>query len=128
MNIDSFFDWSHLATFSGAVAAVVFVVQFLKLPLDKIKHMPTRAIVYTVSFVIQLLAQLFTQQEFSAQTVVLSALNAVLVALAAMALYEQAISEPEEKKNAEFLDAVELITGTGQVVVDDDDGDLDDGI
>ena len=27
---NAFFDWSYLATYSGAVAAVVFIVQFLK--------------------------------------------------------------------------------------------------
>ena len=43
--VNAFFDWSYLATYSGAVAAVVFIVQFLKLPIDRIGHVPTRVLV-----------------------------------------------------------------------------------
>ena len=98
MVAESFFSWANLATFSGAVAAVVFIVQFLKLPLDKLKRVPTRAIVYVVSLGVLLLAQLYGGQGFSLENVALAALNAVLVALSAMALYEQAVAEPEARK------------------------------
>lgn len=40
--VNAFFDWSYLATYSGAVDAVVFIVQFLKLPIDRLGHIPTR--------------------------------------------------------------------------------------
>lgn len=103
MTIDSFFNWSSLATFSGAVAAVVFIVQFLKLPLDKIKRVPTRIVVYFVSLVVLVLAQVFSGTTFSVETIALAVLNAVLVALSAMALYEQTISEPEARKNASLI-------------------------
>ena len=100
MTIDSFFNWSNLATFSGAVAAVVFIVQFLKLPIDKIKRIPTRIVVYFVSLVVLVLAQIFSGTAISINSVALAVLNAVLVALSAMALYEQTTAEPEARKNA----------------------------
>lgn len=105
MTIDSFFNWSSLATFSGAVAAVVFIVQFLKLPLDKIKRVPTRVVVYFVSLVVLVLAQVFSGTAFNAETIALAVLNAVLVALSAMALYEQGIAEPEARKNTVLIDS-----------------------
>lgn len=104
MVTESFFSWTGLATFSGAVAAVVFIVQFLKLPLDKLKRIPTRAVVYLVSLAVLLLAQFFTEQGFSLEGVALAALNSVLVALSAMALYEQAVAEPEAIKMETAID------------------------
>lgn len=90
------------ATYSGAVAAVVFIVQFLKLPIDRIGHVPTRALVYGVSLAVLLLAQLFTAQAFNVEVVALAALNAVIVAFAAMGVYERAIALPEAEKNSEL--------------------------
>ena len=102
--VHAFFDWRYLATYSGAVAAVVFIVQFLKLPVDKIGHVPTRALVYAVSLAVLLLAQLFTAQAFTPDVIALAALNAVLVAFAAMGLYERAIALPEAEKIADVTD------------------------
>jgi len=101
---DSFLSWPTLATFSGAVAAVVFLVQFLKVPLDKLKKVPTRIVVYVVSFTVLLVAKLFTEPQFTVETVALCLVNAVLVALSAMSLYEQTIAEPEATKNADIVD------------------------
>ena len=69
---DAFFDWSYLATYSGAVAAVVFIVQFLKLPIDKLGHVPTRVLVYVVSLAGLLLAQLFTGNAFTPEVIALA--------------------------------------------------------
>lgn len=96
---DAFFDWGYLATYSGAVAAVVFIVQFLKLPIDRIGHVPTRVLVYFVSLAVLLLARLFTEQAFTVKAVALTALNAMIVAFAAMGVYERAIAMPEAVKN-----------------------------
>lgn len=101
---DNFLSWPTLATFSGAVAAVVFLVQFLKVPLDTLKKVPTRIVVYGVSFVVLLVAKIFTEPQFNGETVALCIVNAVLVALAAMSLYEQTIAEPEAAKNANIVD------------------------
>lgn len=97
---DAFFDWGYLATYSGAVAAVVFIVQFLKLPIDRIGHVPTRVLVYFVSLAVLLLARLFTAQVFTVKAVVLTALNAMIVAFAAMGMYERVIAMPEAAKNS----------------------------
>lgn len=100
---ENFLSWSNLATFSGAVAAVVFLVQFLKIPLDKLKHVPTRLLVYAVSFVVLLLAHIFSGEAFGVETVALCLFNAVLVALTAMSVYEQTIAEPEAEKHDENI-------------------------
>ena len=101
---DNFLSWPTLATFSGAVAAVVFLVQFLKVPLDNLKKVPTRIIVYIVSFAVLLVAKIFTEPQFSVETVALCLVNAILVALSAMSLYEQAIADPEATKNTNIID------------------------
>ena len=45
----AFFDWETLGTFAGAVAVTVFIVQLLKLPLDKVWKVPTRAVCYMIA-------------------------------------------------------------------------------
>ena len=111
--VNAFFGWSYLATYSGAVAAVVFIVQFLKLPIDRIGHVPTRVLVYVVSLAVLLLAQLFTAQAFTPEVVALAALNAVIVAFAAMGVYERAIALPEAQKNDELVEAARLLSEEG---------------
>lgn len=111
--VNAFFDWSYLATYSGAVAAVVFIVQFLKLPIDKLGHVPTRALVYAVSLVILLLAQLFTGNAFTPEVIALAAFNAAIVAFAAMGVYERAIALPEMQKNDELVEAARLLSEEG---------------
>lgn len=110
---DAFFDWSYLATYSGAVAAVVFIVQFLKLPFDKLGHVPTRVLVYVVSLAVLLLAQLFTGNAFTPEVIALAVLNAVIVAFAAMGVYERAIALPEAEKNDELVEAARLLSEEG---------------
>ena len=110
---DAFFDWSYLATYSGAVAATVFIVQFLKLPIDKLGHVPTRVLVYVVSLAVLLLAQLFTGNAFTPEVIALAVLNAVIVAFAAMGVYERAIALPEAEKNDELVEAARLLSEEG---------------
>ena len=111
--VNAFFDWGYLATYSGAVAAVVFIVQFLKLPIDRIGHIPTRVLVYFVSLAVLLLAQLFTAQAFTPEVIALAVLNAVIVAFAAMGVYERAIALPEAQKNDELVEAARLMSEEG---------------
>lgn len=107
---ETLFDWGYLATYSGAVAAVVFIVQFLKLPVDRIGHVPTRVLVYFVSLAVLLLAHLFTAPKaFNVEVVALAALNAVIVAFAAMGIYERMIALPEAMKQSGA--AVQRATG-----------------
>ncbi len=108
---DTLFDWGYLATYSGAVAAVVFIVQFLKLPVDRIGHVPTRVLVYFVSLAVLLLAHLFTAPKaFDVEVVALAALNAVIVAFAAMGIYERMIALPEAMKKGGTTTAVQQAT------------------
>ncbi len=95
------FTWQYLATILGATAATVLIVQLIKLPLDKIGHIPTRYIVYVISLLILELATYFTSG-LTVETGILTALNAVIVALAAMGTYEVAVKRIEQHRaNAE---------------------------
>lgn len=81
------FTWQQLATIAGATAATLLIVQLLKLPIDKIWKLPTRIVVYVISLIILLLAQAFTTG-LTINSALLTAINAVIVALAAMGAYE----------------------------------------
>ncbi len=115
--VNAFFEWSYLTTYSGAVAAVVFIVQFLKLPIDRMGHVPTRVLVYVVSLAVLLLAQLFTGNAFTPEVIALALLNAVIVAFAAMGLYERAVALPEAEKNDELVEAARLLGSADFAVV-----------
>lgn len=91
------FTWAQLATIAGATAAVLLIVQMLKLPIDKVWKIPTRIVVYVISLIILLLATLFTDG-LTVQTGILTAVNAVIVALAAMGAYEMTFRKLDEKK------------------------------
>ena len=81
------FSWEQLATIAGATVATVLIVQLLKLPLDRVWKVPTRIVVYLIALVILLLATQFTTG-LTPQNGLLTAVNAVIVALAAMGAYE----------------------------------------
>lgn len=99
----TFLTWSILATFCGAVGLTLIIVQLIKLPLDKVLNVPTRYLVYAVCFLIMLAAQLLTGVGLSVGMIAVTAVNAALGALTAMALHERAIEMPEwEKLNAAY--------------------------
>ncbi len=79
--------WAYLATIAGATAATLLIVQFLKVPLDKIWKIPTRAFVYFVALTILLVATAFTIG-LTANTALLTVVNAFIVALTAYGSYE----------------------------------------
>ena len=81
------FTWQYIATIAGATAATLRIVQLLKLPLDKIWKIPTRVWVYIIALALMLAATTFTSG-LDLQTGLLTAVNAVIVALAAMGAYE----------------------------------------
>lgn len=94
----SFLSWDTLGTFAGATAAVVLIVQFLKVPVEKLTKVSTRILVYVVSLILLLAAAFFTGKAFTIDSIALCVFNAFLVALSSMSLYEQAIAEPEAAK------------------------------
>lgn len=77
----SFFDWSYLGTFAGALAAVALITELIK-GLPALKKVPTQFVSWVLAFVILILAQLFTGT-LSAQSAALSVLNGAMVSLAA---------------------------------------------
>lgn len=81
------FSWEQLATIAGATLATLLVVQLLKLPIDKVWKIPTRIVAYVIALVIMILATHFTVG-LTWNNTILAAVNAVIVALAAMGAYE----------------------------------------
>jgi len=79
--------WEQLMTIAGATLATLLVVQLLKLPLDKIWHIPTKIVAYIIALVIMLLATHFTIG-LTWSNGLLAAINAVIVALASWGSYE----------------------------------------
>lgn len=98
------FTWEYLATIAGATVATLLIVQLLKLPLDKVWKIPTRIWAYVIALIILLLATQFTVG-LTLNNVLLTAINAVIVALAAMGAYEITFRKLE---------------GPGQIVEDED--------
>lgn len=91
------FTWEQLATIAGATAAVVLIVQFLKLPLDHIWKIPTRIVVYLIALLILLIATAFTTG-LTPQNAILTAVNAFIVALSAMGAYELTFKKYDIKR------------------------------
>lgn len=81
------FSWDQLATIAGATLATLLAVQLLKLPIDKVWKIPTRIIAYLIALVIMILATYFTTG-ITWNNAILAAVNAIVVALAAMGSYE----------------------------------------
>ena len=116
----AFLDWKILATFSGAVGLTVILVQWLKLPLDKVWHIPTRYLVYVVCLSIMVLGQVFTGVTLSLEIIALTMLNAVLGTFAAMSLYERAIEAPEWESTKDlryYMETGQLPEGVADIVM-----------
>ena len=90
------FTWQYLATIAGAIAATLLIVQLIKLPLDKVWHIPTRIIVFLIALIILELATYFTSG-LDWSSAILTALNAVIVAVGAMGLYEMTFAKSDGK-------------------------------
>ena len=88
------YDWASLGTIAGATAATLMIVQLIKAPLDKVLKIPTRLVVYAIALIIMLLAQIFGGG-LTAESAVLAAINAVMVALSAYGAYEVTFKNAE---------------------------------
>ena len=89
--------WDQLATIAGAAMATMLIVQLLKLPLDKVWKIPTRIIVFLIAAIVMLLATYFTKG-LTANTALLTLMNAVIAALTAMGGYELTFHKLENRK------------------------------
>ena len=96
------FTWTQLATIAGATLATLLIVQLLKLPLDKVWHIPTRIIVYVIALIILLLATYFSEG-LTVSSGLLTAVNAVIVALAAMGAYEMSFKAMDDRKKEQEI-------------------------
>lgn len=90
--------WEFLGTMAGAVSATTLIVQFIKIPLDKVWRIPTRFIVYFISFFI-LVAVDGVSGTLTPERFLLAALNAIIVAMAAMGTYENTFKKIEHSKD-----------------------------
>lgn len=86
------FTWQYLATIAGAAAFTLLVVQFFKVPLDKVWKIPTRLLAYIIALATMLVATGFTTG-LDAQTAMLAAANAFIAALASYGAYELTFSK-----------------------------------
>ncbi len=89
------YDWTALASVAGATAFTLLVVQFIKAPIDKLWHVPTRVIVYLIAFATLLIAQVFTVG-FTVDGLALTAVNAVIAGSAAMGAYELTFAKTDK--------------------------------
>lgn len=87
VNIGDPLTWTYLATIAGAAAFTLLIVQFLKVPLDKVWKIPTRVFAYFVALVIMLIATAFTTG-LTTDNALLVAANAFLAATSAYGAYE----------------------------------------
>lgn len=95
------YTWESLSTLAGATAATLMIVQFTKTPLDKVWYIPTRFLVYLVAAAILMTARAF-MGGITAQGVMLSLVDAVLVALSAYGSYELTFAGSDKGKKTEY--------------------------
>lgn len=89
------FTWQYLASITGAAAFTLLVVQFFKVPLDKVWKIPTRVLAYVIALITMIVAMAFTTG-LDAQTVLLAAANAFIAALISYGAYELTFAKTEK--------------------------------
>ncbi|MFU0828485.1 MAG: DUF2231 domain-containing protein [Lachnoclostridium sp.] len=96
--MNNFMNWEFLSTMAGAVAATTLIVQFLKIPLDKVWKIHTRYVVYFIAFFLLFFVEYFTGH-ITLERTVLNMLNAIIVAMASMGAYEVTFKQVENKQD-----------------------------
>lgn len=86
--------WAYLATVGGAAAFTLFVVQFIKAPLDKMWKIPTRFLAYVIALGTLLAATALTTG-LNIDSVLLAVFNAVVAATSAYGMYEVTFAKLE---------------------------------
>lgn len=90
--------WAYLATIAGAAAFTLLIVQFCKVPLDKVWKIPTRVFAYVIALAIMLVATAFTTG-LTMDSVLLTAANAFLAAMSAYGAYELTFAKASKPKD-----------------------------
>ena len=91
---ERFFTWGDLATYGGAVMAVLIITEFTK-DLPCIRRIPTRLWAYLVALVLLTAATVFTADSLRAEDVLLCLVNGVVVAMAAVGSYHSVQDQTE---------------------------------
>ena len=84
---ESFFTWEQLATYGGATVATMLFVQFTK-GLPGIVKIPTRLWAFIVAAFLMILATVFTSPEVTPAVILITVVNAVIVAMASCGEYD----------------------------------------
>lgn len=93
---ESFFTWEQLTTYGGATVATMLFVQFTK-ELPGVKKLPTRLWAFIVAAVLMILATVFTAHEITPAVILITVVNAVIVAMASCGEYDTLRSLRKEK-------------------------------
>lgn len=80
---ERFFTWGDLASYGGAVMAVLIITEFTK-DLPGIRRVPTRLWAYLMALVLLTAATVFTVEGLKAEDILLCFVNAVIVSMAAV--------------------------------------------
>ncbi len=80
---EAFFTWGDLATYGGAVMAVLIITEFTK-DLPGIRRIPTRIWAYLIALILLVPAAVFTSDAIRVEDVLLCLVNGALVAMAAV--------------------------------------------
>ncbi len=94
--MDNFYNWDYLSSFTGIVACVTLIIQFTKVSLDKVWKIPTRFVVWVLSYILLVLVSWFTTG-ITINKLIMSALNAIVVTLASMGAYEATFRKVDQK-------------------------------
>lgn len=89
------FTWKYLVTTGGAAILVFFIVQYIKAPLDRVGHIPTRLLVYVLVLATLLTANTFLNHGLNIETVALCVFNALIAAYSAYGMYEVWVKKRE---------------------------------
>ncbi len=95
---EAIYTWSYVGTTAGAAAAAALVTQFIKGLLDKLGHVPTRAVVLVLCMGFMCGAQA-VQGTLEAKNLPILLLNAIVAATSAMGLYQVTFAKLEEKND-----------------------------
>ncbi len=92
--IEQFLSWSDLASYGGAVMAVLIITEFTK-DLPGIRRIPTRLWAYLIALVLLVTAAVFTADKVRAEDILLCFVNGVIGAMAAVGSYHAVQDQTE---------------------------------
>jgi hypothetical protein len=91
------YDWLKLGTVPGAIAATLLVLQYWKMPLDKVWKLPTRLVVFVIAFGILTAAKAATDGIVQSDWLLLG-INTFVVGVGAMGAYELSFAKANATK------------------------------